>query len=80
MIVVIHSYPNIPLEDGTMEVVDFTRIVDCDTVLKTLRADSFELEFYRREVLLEGVAFTTKARVDFLDNGRQFDHIEFMCN
>lgn len=73
MVVLIQTYPN-NLE-GT-----YQRMVECDTIHKTIEIDSVELLLYKDGKLLENNEFKDKTKIFIMENGKTIDRIDFTVN
>ena len=73
MVILIQTYPN-------NSKANYERMIECDTIHKTILLDSVELLLYRDGKLAESNKFTEKTRVFIMENGKTIDRIDFKVN
>lgn len=56
---------------------EYERMVECDTVHKTIARDLIELSLYKNGKLIESPKFTDSVQIFFMENGKTIDRIDF---
>lgn len=59
---------------------EYERMVECDTIHKTLKEDFFELMLYKSGKLIENPVFKNPVQIFIMENGKTIDRIDFKIN
>jgi len=76
MVVKIKTYPKILTDAGS----DYERMIECDTIHKTISSEAIMIQLYKDGKLKEDMQYTGKTRIYIMENGKTIDRIDFKVN